>query len=64
MNFILAVSAIVFESLLGIEQSKESFFVYDKILTKITPQSLIHHFNGRFEAMMHLTEKIALCGQT
>jgi hypothetical protein len=54
MNFILAVSAIVFESLLGIEQSKESFFVYDKILTKITPQSLIHH----------LTEKIALCGQT
>ena len=31
--------------------------VYNKILTKITPQSSIHHFNGRFEAMMHLTEK-------
>ena len=36
MNFILAVLAIVFEILLGIDQSKESFFVYDKILTKIT----------------------------
>ena len=59
MNFILAVSAIVFEILLGIDQSKESFFVYDKILTKITPNFDASFSIVAFEAMMRLTEKIA-----
>ena len=59
MNFILALSAIVFEILLGIDQSKESFFVYDKILTKITPKFDASFSIVAFEAMMRLTEKIA-----